>query len=404
MKFVLAILLAISSIAFAGAVKPSREEWKKTSKSANSKHLRPMRKEPMRKGPMYHTRCIRKGKFGTSLGDVVVNSPFLSTLELALETASLLDFFFCEADGVTVFAPTDEAFAAIDQTILMTLLEPGWILHLQSILLTHVVDAVVPSNDVRNDAVIPTLSGSSITAIVGGGEICFEPTITLDLACVDEADVRVANGIAHVIDDVLAPSWVETNIVDVAVDAGAFTALAEALACTELLDTVATSLGLTVFAPTDDAFAEAGIDVSAMCMSADGRAALTDVLLYHVIDAVIPSVAIEKGISSAQTLQTQFVTITNCPNFLMVEESNVITTDIIANNGIIHVIDAVLFPPTDGMAKNSFGRGERYVCGERNSYGGRYSDGGKYSKGYGKGSSYSHGARYSDGEKYGKGY
>lgn len=99
---------------------------------------------------------------------------------------------------------------------------------------------------------------------------------------------------------------------------------------------------MTVFAPTNDAFS--GFSVDELCSDIPS---LTDILLYHVVPAVIPSMLIEEGLTTGiPTLYGSELTVTNCPYyFLTVDESNVIGTDVLANNGVIHVIDTVLLPP-----------------------------------------------------------
>eukprot|EP00977_Amphora_coffeiformis_P016948 scaffold5376_cov171-Amphora_coffeaeformis.AAC.1 len=280
-----------------------------------------------------------------SLGEIVEDTPSLSTLEVALETAGLLDAFFCEIEDVTVFAPTNAAFEALGMESVNLLLTPGWTLHLQTTLLKHVVDGVIPSSAVTDGAVVTTLSGEPIT-VSRNGDICFAPVNV----CVEMADVMAQNGIAHVVDQVIIPDWAETTFADVVTNSDNFSILADLLSCASL-----TSLPdeITVFAPTNDAF---------NALFAETVETLTDILKYHVITAVVPSVLIDGGVNYALTLQGSMVTITNClPDSLTIDESSIVATDVLTNGGIIHVIDAVLTPPVEPMSKS--GKSSSKVCG-----------------------------------------
>ena len=134
---------------------------------------------------------------------------------------------------------------------------------------------------------------------------------------------------------------VSNTIVDVAVADGRFGTLVTALQAAEL-DSVLSGEGeFTVFAPTDEAFAklpEGTLD----SLLADVPA-LKDVLLYHVVSGTVLAADVV-ALDSAATLQGQEVSISVMGESVMVDESNVVITDIAASNGVIHVVDAVLLP------------------------------------------------------------
>ncbi len=136
------------------------------------------------------------------------------------------------------------------------------------------------------------------------------------------------------------------SIVDIAVADGRFTTLVAAVQAAGLADTLATGGPFTVFAPTDQAFANVLdlLGISAAELLAD-KALLTDILLYHVVPGAVTSDKVA-GLSSAKTLQGSSIRIGGGPTGVQINgSSNVIIADIIASNGVIHVIDNVLFPP-----------------------------------------------------------
>ena len=139
----------------------------------------------------------------------------------------------------------------------------------------------------------------------------------------------------------LAPAEQTPDIVDVAAEAGSFNTLIAALEAAELTDVLRSDGPFTVFAPTDEAFA-AIPEADLKALLAD-KEALTAVLTYHVVPGkVMASDVVE--LSSATTVQGQDVDIAVDMGKVKVDNATVVTTDIQASNGVIHVIDSVILP------------------------------------------------------------
>lgn len=131
------------------------------------------------------------------------------------------------------------------------------------------------------------------------------------------------------------------DIVDTAVEAGSFNTLATALEAAGLIETLKGEGPFTVFAPTDEAFAKIPED-QLNALLAD-KEQLTAVLTYHVVSGkVMASDVVE--LDTATTVQGSNIDITVSDSGVMVDNANVITTDIEASNGVIHVIDSVILP------------------------------------------------------------
>lgn len=138
------------------------------------------------------------------------------------------------------------------------------------------------------------------------------------------------------------------TIVDVAVDNGSFATLVAAVEAAGLVDTLSGEGLFTVFAPTDDAFAVAldGLGLTADELLADTDL-LTSVLTYHVIADEVPAAdVVTLDGQSVATVNGAEVTITVDGDTVMVNDATVTTVDVEASNGIIHVIDSVLLPPS----------------------------------------------------------
>ena len=285
-----------------------------------------------------------------SIVDVAREAGSFSTLLTALEAAGLDATLADEDADFTVFAPTDEAFEALPEGTLDTLLADTDLL--TDVLLYHVItDSVVGSDTALSLAgTTTTMANEAKLAITVRGDALY-----LNESLVIDTDIEASNGVIHVIDAVLTPTVIgepEGSIVDLALASPDLTTLVTALQAADLVGTLADEDALfTVFAPTDEAFAALGEDAIAALLA--DTEALTDVLLYHVVGgAAVDSI-------DATALYGQMVTMVNEADVaidirdgeLFINESKVIIKDIPATNGIIHVIDMVLLPESEEAAE-----------------------------------------------------
>jgi len=134
------------------------------------------------------------------------------------------------------------------------------------------------------------------------------------------------------------------TIVDVAVDAGSFDTLVAAVTAAGLAETLSGEGPFTVFAPTDEAFAALPDGLVEALLLPENVDVLTAVLTYHVLGAEVPSSDVAPG--DVETLEGEDVTIGVEDGTVTVNQATVIAVDVEASNGVIHVIDAVLVPPS----------------------------------------------------------
>lgn len=140
----------------------------------------------------------------------------------------------------------------------------------------------------------------------------------------------------------------EMDIVDTAAAAGDFTTLVAAVEAADLVDTLKADSPYTVFAPTDEAFEAllAELDLTTEELLADTEL-LTSVLTYHVIEGeFLAADVVGLNGQAVTTVNGETVTISVDGDTVMVNDATVVTTDIETSNGVIHVIDSVLVPPT----------------------------------------------------------
>ncbi|MCC7032451.1 MAG: fasciclin domain-containing protein [Acidobacteria bacterium] len=135
------------------------------------------------------------------------------------------------------------------------------------------------------------------------------------------------------------------DIVDTAVAAGQFKTLAAALQAAGLVETLKGAGPFTVFAPTDEAFAKLPKGTLEDLLKPENKAKLTAILTYHVVPGKVMAADVVK-VKEAKSVQGGSIKVSAMGSGVMVDNANVVKTDIAASNGVIHVIDAVILPKT----------------------------------------------------------
>ncbi len=264
-----------------------------------------------------------------SIVDIAVNDPEgrFSKLVAAVVQEDLAETLAGPGD-FTVFAPTDDAFAALG----LTDEELLGLTNLKEILLYHVLPTALDGNAVAAEEMLETLLSKDVEVSIVGEDLFINDSKVII------ANIEASNGIVHVIDAVLLPPTLP-NIPETAGAAGVFTNLVAALQATGL-DAALTNEGpFTVFAPTDDAFAALGLTGDDLLAVEN----LAEILLYHVVDGKLKAsdvVAVER----LTTLLGEDVKVDVDEEGVFINGSKIILADVKAENGIIHVIDAVLIP------------------------------------------------------------
>lgn len=266
-----------------------------------------------------------------------------SILAEAVVAADLADEL--SAPGpLTVFAPTNDAFAALLTELGLSkaqLLADKPLL--TAVLQYHVLAGKVAKADVPLGAAITPLAGGIFKIDSVGADLVITDgrnrTSTIVLT-----DIPAANGVIHAIDKVILPA--DKNIVETAIATPAFSTLVDAVVAAGLADTLSGPGPFTVFAPTNDAFAalltELGITRDELLSD---TALLTQVLTYHVVPARVlkAAVPIDTDIATVQG-DTFRVGATLAITDQRSRTSNITATDVLASNGVIHVIDKVILP------------------------------------------------------------
>ncbi len=267
--------------------------------------------------------------------------PQFSTLVAALTKAELVSTLQ-GAGPFTVFAPNNNAFTKAGITSLTPLSKDA----LTPILTSHVISGSVKAADVKSGAVETVNTNNDIYLSKNADGVFINGNIK-----VIATDVSASNGVIHVIDNVIVPPT--KSLVEIAQADTNFTELVSLVLAAD--PAVATALssatsGLTVFAPTNAAFRELyKTTPKATLLAPANRALLTSVLLYHVIPNRVFSTDLPNVTAPVQTANTNGTLTFDLSGGAKVVgktsgASNITAANILATNGVIHVIDKVLMP------------------------------------------------------------
>ena len=142
----------------------------------------------------------------------------------------------------------------------------------------------------------------------------------------------------------LASPAIAADIVDTAVKAGQFNTLAAALKAAGLVDTLKGPGPFTVFAPTDDAFKKLPEGTVENLLKPENKAQLVKVLTYHVVPGKVMSTSLSGKKTEVKTVEGGMLAIDASSKGVMVDNAKVVSADVVADNGVIHLIDTVLMP------------------------------------------------------------
>jgi len=287
----------------------------------------------------------------------------------AVKAAGLADALKGEGP-LTIMAPTDAAFEAAFSALSLTkdqVLEgaKGGDETLKTILLYHAVGSKVMAADVTDGMEVETLQGEKFTVNAGGdGTTTITGGGILPAATVTSADIMASNGVVHVIDQVLIPpaiakAWAaadtsNVNLYQAAQGAG-FTTLLAAVDKAGLADALKGDGPLTIMAPTNAAFEKAFKALDITPQQALELPDLKAILMYHAVGKKVMSSDISDGME-VETLQGEKFTVNMKDGKATITGGDILpaatveTGDIAVSNGVAHVIDQVLIPPTISKA------------------------------------------------------
>ncbi|GJM27380.1 MAG: hypothetical protein DHS20C17_00150 [Cyclobacteriaceae bacterium] len=279
---------------------------------------------------------------------IAQGTPELSSLVTALSKYPDLVSTLSNTGTFTVFAPTNQAFtavlAALGQTTIDDLPEDV----LRDILEYHVIASELFASGLSDGQTLATVNGSDVVVSITGN------TVLINDAQVTSSDIDASNGVVHLINAVLVPPSmlpvVGTIVAPVFFNQDFTTLVAAVLAAdgdilSLLLSNGPSGNGLTLFAPTNEAFEAAGIT------DLPDAATLNAVLQYHLLDATVTSGELPSGSAEIQTLNGNFY-LSNVNDGVFINGATQVTeVDLTGSNGVVHIIDQALVPPSQNIAE-----------------------------------------------------
>jgi transforming growth factor-beta-induced protein len=263
--------------------------------------------------------------------DFIVATPELSTLLLAVQRAGYEDAL-AEPANITLFAPTNNAFDTGPDNIAALLFEnDAFIFHLQSLLQHHFLNVKLFAVDFADGEILTTFNGEKVTTSLA--------PLSINGIAVSDVDNDVSNGVVHLIDsDVLAPSWVSNTLANRVSFASDLSTLGSLLVAAGI--NLSVPGATTLLAPTNDAFAALPQDTLDFLTDPANVGQLTQLLAYHLLLGVfIPQQPVVDG-QQLSTFEGRVVVVSLDP--FQFNNAGVVEFNILANNGVLHKIDAVL--------------------------------------------------------------
>lgn len=275
--------------------------------------------------------------------DLIATDESLSSLANFATIAGLVGTL-STANGITVFAPDNDAFAALSESY-PKIGEENWKAHLESLLQYHVLSEPVTSSEITSGLTAETLNGEDVSFFVNKNNRIF---VNNNIR-IEQADAVADNGVVHTIEAVLFPSWVNKNVAEVVGDSPNLLSLTGFLTQANLAGDLSGNGPFTVFAPTDDAVENAlaafesltGLSVGFLGDAVNVKT----ILLEHVVAGMHPAASISDG-TELTALSEGKLSLSLDGDTAMVNGIKIVSTDILANNGIIHLIDGLLIPPS----------------------------------------------------------
>lgn len=280
---------------------------------------------------MYASDCNSSDKPTKNIVELAVENGF-NSLAAALVKTDLIGAL--EGEGpFTVFAPTDEAFGRLLETIGQKSIDDVPTDVLKQVLLYHVVAADVASNQV-SDGWVATLEGSKIQLSTDDG------VRVNGVSVISPYDVDATNGIIHTIENVIVPESIAqfvNTVLEPAFFNKNFSTLVAAAVKADVVETLLTTPNLTIFAPDNKAFMKAGITLDKV----DSKT-LASVLTYHVVGAKVLSSDIPQKATTVNGKSLKFSVASS--GAYINGDTKIKAVDIESGSGVVHVIDQVLIP------------------------------------------------------------
>ena len=274
--------------------------------------------------------------------EIISGSDDHETLTELLTEANLVTALSTEGDTFTVFAPTDEAFGMLSEDDLEYFQDEDNVDSLASVLTYHVIPDSLGTDTFMTGMMYETLNEDD-SLFIGGYAMGMDmdmDTLMINGMMVEVTPIAATNGVVYSIDVILMQPV--ATVVEVIMNTDTLSTLAAVIdaADEDIAETLMGEGPFTIFAPSNDALANISMDSLATLQTSG---ALTTILNYHVVPGRYTSADLTDGLM-LMTVQGEILEVTISGDSVLVDSSLIIMTDMMADNGIVHVIDSILLP------------------------------------------------------------
>jgi uncharacterized surface protein with fasciclin (FAS1) repeats len=291
---------------------------------------------------------------------VISENEAFDTFELTVRTAGIADLLDSNDVTLTVFAPTNRAFDAIDPAYLVSLLSPPFNLQLVSLVSYHILSGLeLSTSELTNGLILTMLNQLSITISRNAPGVIPEiqlvtPSVeegrTPIISLTENVDIKASNGVVHEVDSVIFPPWYfYENLEVILAQPGNFTVLGS------IIETIGFNASLTfatIFGPNDSVFARIPKETRDFLRAQENVGIVQQIIEYHVIEELVPFTELPVGASEFQTQSGEFVTINKSgdspgPILAAVSVNGVaIRSFSLGRSTILYELDGILIPPS----------------------------------------------------------
>lgn len=283
-----------------------------------------------------------------TIADIITANPNYSTLVAAASSIpGLVEALSDPTLDITLFAPNNDAFAAFDQALLEKLLTPPWEAHLDELLLYHITEGTILSTDIPPEGVtVLADSNDDLDISFANGTIVFTNAfVDKPFSTLTAPDLVATNGVVHGVSGVFLAPFLFYDMMDLAMDVPDVVGTLRELIQMAGLEDSFRNQTFTVFSPNNEAFDALDDAVVATLTDPDNVDILRQVLLYHVTSELLPAMLLTSTDYVTEEGSNITVVVNEAAGEATVNGANVIYFDVVANNGLAHVIDKVLLPP-----------------------------------------------------------
>lgn len=281
----------------------------------------------------------------STIADYLLIDPYYSLLQKATVGVEVIAERLAATNGTqtTLFGPDDESFGYLDASFVSKLQSESYILHFENLLSYHITDQMLTTGELWSMQSIEMLNGELVYLDTSDNDFGFvNPFVDGIMGTISKPDVGTDNGVFHGITRLLLPAFIFRDLFTVAEGQQTLSLLVELLVAADLEETLRTGEH-TLLAPSVEAFGRLPSTVASMLADPDDVSSRRRILEYHIMKGVFPTNQLSAGFY--ETMHGEAVAIKPTDEGILINDvASVVDGDLLAVNGLVHIIDTVMIP------------------------------------------------------------